>query len=90
MPLYEFEERATGKRLELFRTIRDRDCCPPNLRRVMARPSCRIGKGAQDPTVADQAVPRALQSLEQTMPTSELERQTGFSTKELKRIWKIK
>ena len=89
MPLYEFEDRATGRRRELFRTIARRNECPPNLQRVMARPACRIGKGVLDPSQADRAVPRALRALEQTMPSGELERQVGFSSKELKRIWKM-
>jgi hypothetical protein len=89
MPLYEYEETATGRRREMFRPMRFRDDCPPNLKRVLARPACRIGKGAMDPSVADRAVPRALRTLEETMPSGELERQVGFSSKELKRIWKI-
>lgn len=92
MPIYEYEDKRTGRRCELARPMRFRDDCPPNLRRVVgcvSRP--RIGRaGLADPSTADVAVPRALKQLEQTMTTSELARQTGFSVKEMKRIWKIK
>ena len=92
MPIYEYQNTRTGKTIELSRPMRFRDDCPPNLKRVVsctAKP--RIGRGGlPDPTHAAQAVPRALNQLEQTMPTSEVVRQSGFSVKEMKRIWNIK
>ena len=92
MPLYEYEEAGTGRVIELCRPVRLRDDCPPNLKRVISRTGRpRIsGQEAKDPSHADQAVPRALRELENTMPTSEVERQTGFSAKQLKKTWKIK
>jgi len=90
MPIYEYENKLTGKLIELSRPMRLRDDCPKHLKRVIARTACRIGSGAEDPSHAAQSVPRALRECERTMQTSELERQSGFSVKEMKRIWKIK
>lgn len=90
MPLYEYENTLTGKLVELSRPMRLRDDCPPHLKRVIGRTSCRVGPGAPDPSHADQAVPRALREIEQTMGPGQLEHQTGFSKKQLRKIWKIK
>jgi hypothetical protein len=91
MPLYDYEDVGTGEITTLCRPVRLRDDCPPNLKRVISRVGRpRVGRGGlPDPSHADQAVPRALRQLEQTMPSSEVERQTGFSAREMKRIWKI-
>ena len=91
MPLYEYEELDTGRLVELSRPMKLRDDCPPNLKRVMSRTSRpRVGRGPIDPATADAAVPRALKQLEETMPADQIARQSGFSTKEMKRIWNIK
>ncbi len=91
MPLYEYEDRLTGERIELFKPVRDRHNCPPNLMPVISRPGRpRIGKGLPDPSHADQAVPRALREEEQRIGTSELARQSGFSARQLKKVWNIK
>lgn len=92
MPLYEYENLKTGRLVELSRPMRLRDDCPPNLKRVVSRTGRpRMSKGGlPDPSTADQAVPRALRQLENTMPTSEVTRQTGFSAKTLKRVWNMK
>jgi hypothetical protein len=92
MPIYEYEDLKTGRLVELSRPMRLRDDCPPNLKRVVSRTGRpRMGRdGLADPSHADQAVPRALRELENTMPSSEVERQTGFSAKQMKRIWKMK
>lgn len=88
MPIYEYEDVKTGERVELFRPVRLRFDCPPNLKRVISRTARpKIGKGAPDPSHADQAVPRALKELEQTTRTSDIERGSGFTAKQLKRIW---
>lgn len=91
MPIYEYLDKLTGELVELSKPIRLRDDCAPNLQRVMSRPArARIGAGVADPSHADQAVPRALKEEEQRIGTSELERLSGFSAKQMKRIWKIK
>ena len=88
MPLYDYE-RPDGTRVELFRTVAERDNVPAGLRRVVSRPA---GRGlftghAMDPTDADSAVPRAFKQLEEQMPRREIERQCGFSTAVLRRTW---
>jgi len=88
MPRYLYENRRTGRTVELFRRIEERDATGPDLRRLVAAP--RVMRGAQDPTVADMAVPRAFRELEQTMPASEIARNTGFSVAKLKRVWDFK
>lgn len=45
---------------------------------------------AKDPTSADVAVPRAFRQLEQSgMPMREIERQSGFKAKQIKKVWKF-
>jgi hypothetical protein len=92
MPIYEYEDERTGRVVELSRPMRLRDDCPPHLQRVISRIGRpRTGRaGLADPSQADQAVPRALRELECSMSTAEVERQTGFSAKEMKRIWKMR
>lgn len=90
MPIYEYEDKA-GNRVELFRTIERRDKVPAGLKRVVSV----TGRGpftgsAQDPTCAEAAVPRAFKELEQTMPRREIERQSGFTTKQIKEAWNFK
>lgn len=88
MPLYEYEDAATGERVELFRPIARRDCVPEGLRRVVSL----TGRGpftgrARDPQCADVAVPRAFKELEQTMPRAQIERESGFNTRQIKQAW---
>ena len=92
MPLYEYKDEATGRIVELNRPVRLRNVCPPNFKRVFSRTGRpRIGNaGLPNPAHAAQAVPRALKEMENTMTTSEIERQTGFNHKQLKRTWNIK
>ena len=44
-------------------------------------------RGAADPTSAAVAVPRAFRQLEHTMPLREIERQSGFKAKQIKKVW---
>lgn len=96
MPLYEYEDVRTGERIELFRTIANRDRVPAVLKRVLvvgAAPA--IGNGlftgqARDPQCAEAAVPRAFKQLEATMPSDRIARDSGFSVKEIKRAWDFK
>lgn len=44
-------------------------------------------RGAPDPTSAEVAVPRAFRQLEQTVPAREIERQSGFKVKQIKKAW---
>lgn len=89
MPLYEYEDVKTGQRVELWRHVDDRDRVDKGLRRVIP---LATGRGlftgrAKDPTSADVAVPRAFRELEQTMPREQIERQSGFSVGQIKKVW---
>ena len=44
---------------------------------------------AQDPGCADVAVPRAFRELEDTMPRERIERESGYTVKEIKRCWQF-
>jgi hypothetical protein len=90
MPIYEYEEVTTGKRIELFQPVSRRNHAPDGFRRVISTcPGGLFTGRAADPTSADVAVPRAFKQLEQTMPRDRIERDCGFSAKELKRVWKF-
>jgi hypothetical protein len=91
MPIYEYEHRKTGARVELFRTVHGRDCVDPQLRRVFttSAPGLFTGK-VLDPTSAAAAVPRAFKQLENQIPRREIERQSGFSTKQITQAWNFK
>lgn len=91
MPLYEYTSATrTGQvRIELIRSVADRDRCPPGFRRVTVPARIGVARGLMDPGTPDMAVPRAFKEIEQRMGHDAIARQTGFSTKEVKRIWNI-
>lgn len=89
-------ENDAGERLELQRTVAERDNCPRGFRRVMVSPARPRGGppthglftgGARDPGEADLAVPRAFKELEQTMPADRIAREAGFSVNYIKDAW---
>lgn len=88
MPIYEYENDR-GERCEAWRPVSRRDCAP---RRGYKRVQSRLGVVFQplaDPGSAAVAVPRALRELEQTKSHREIARESGFSTRKLKQVWKI-
>lgn len=91
MPIYEYEHRVTGERVELIRPVGKKYDCPPDLLPVISRPGRpKIGKGVPNPGDADQSVPRALKETEERIGTGALERASGFSHRQLKKAWDIK
>lgn len=89
MPIYECET-AAGVRVEVWRPVSLRDDLPAGYRRVMpSRLGVIVGEGTPDPGAVAQAVPRALKQIEQTMGHDRMAAGTGFSTKQMKRVWKI-
>lgn len=94
MPLYDYEN-AKGERVELERTIAERDCAPEGFRRVLSTPASsrrapmsNLFTGqAGDPGEAVRAVPRAFKELEESMPADRIARAAGFSVKTIKRAW---
>ena len=89
MPQYLYQNRRTGRTVELFRTIEARDTVPDNLQRVFMAPGIRRSGGTPDPSSADEAVPRAFRQLEDTLPASEIARQSGFTVNKIKDVWNI-
>jgi hypothetical protein len=87
MPTYVYQHRTTGEQVERNVPVSERDNCAPDWFRVEV-PS-RVGAhfNAKDPASADVAAPRGFRQLEQTMPASEIARQTGFSINHIKRVW---
>lgn len=92
MPIYEYEDRVTGERVEMFKPVRERYDCPPNLMPVISCPARpRIGRaGLPDPSLAEQSIPRAFKECEQKLGTSETCRLSGFTARQIKRAWNIK
>jgi hypothetical protein len=90
MPIYEYEDRVTGERIEMLKPVNERYNCPPNLMPVISLPGRpRIGAGVPDPSHADQAIPRAFKECEQQFGTSETCRQAGFTAKQIRKAWKF-
>ena len=96
MPLYEFEERATGRRVELFRAIAERDLAPDGFKRVVCGMPAIVKAAhvgglytgrAQDPGSAVLAVPRALKELEEKHSADRIARDAGFSVRTLQETW---
>lgn len=89
MPIYEYEDRRTGRRIEMFRPLGQKYDCPPNLMPVISLPGRpRIGKeGLPNPEDAEQSVPRAFKECEQRIGTSEMCRLSGFTHKQIRKAW---
>jgi hypothetical protein len=88
MPIYEYEDRVTGKRVEMLKPVRERYEVPPNLMPVISLPGRpKIGEGLPDPSRADQAIPRAFKECEQQCGTSETCRLSGFTAKQIRKAW---
>lgn len=87
MPLYEYIDETTGRHVEMFMPVGERDCVPTNLKRIQVPGRVGYVTGLTDPTSADRSVPRAFRDLEQTMPAHEISRQSGFTVNQIKQIW---
>jgi hypothetical protein len=91
MPLYEYDDLNTGRRVELVLPVNRRDNAGPNLRRVTCPQRVCVTPGAiADPHSADGMMPRAFKDLESSgVSAREIERQSGFSREQIKRIWSM-
>lgn len=85
MPLYDYIDSETGRKVELFRTVAERDNVPANLRRIIPHSFALLCP--PDPYADAKGTQKALYQLEQQLGLPELERQTGFSRKQLKKVW---
>lgn len=88
MPVYEYIDVKTGRTVEFAVPIVNRDKIPGHKRITVPR-RLHVVLGAPDPTDADQAVPRALHELEDTMNHRQIAREAGFTTEQLKHVWKM-
>lgn len=91
MPIYEYEDRISGERVELWRPLGAKYDCPPNLMPVISLPGrAQIGRaGLPDPSQAAQSVPRAFRECEQKIGTSEMCRLSGFTARQIRKAWRF-
>lgn len=90
MPVYEYIEVKSGRTVEFAVPIVSRDKIPGHKRITVPRRICVVPQGGTpDPTDADQAVPRALHELEDTMNHRQIAKEAGFTTEQLKHVWKM-
>ena len=87
MPIYVYENAATGERVEAMMPMARRNFYAPGFRRVITPQRVSVPTGAKDPTSADGSVPKALRDLEMTMPADQIAKQAGFSVETLKSVW---
>lgn len=87
MPIYTYENSATGERVDVAMSVRQRNFYQPGWRRVLEPGRLCVKNDTVDPNSADGAVPKALRELEMTMPAREIARQSGFSIEHLKKTW---
>jgi len=85
MPIYEYEDRRTGEVVELFRNYSERDDVPKHLKRIPSMPGLVYGFTPL-PTDGESTI-KALSKYEDSVGRQEIERQTGFSADELKKVW---
>lgn len=85
MPLYDYIDTRDHSKVELFRTVAKRDEVPPYLRRIIPHSFALLS--SLDPHKNAHDTQKALAVLENQLGLPELERQTGFSSKQLKKVW---
>lgn len=85
MPLYEYIDTRTNTKVELFRTIAERDNVEPYLRRIIPHSFALVMP--PNPFADVHGTQKTLAKLEDKLGLAELERQTGFDSKTLKKVW---
>lgn len=85
MPLYDYIDSRDNSKVELFRTIEKRDAVPNYLRRIIPHSFALLRPS--DPHQMAHDTQKTLATLEDRLGISELERQTGFDAKTLKKVW---
>lgn len=88
MPIYEYETKG-GRVVEAYRPVAERERLPAGCRRRVVSRLGVVFQPMADPGSAHVAVPRALKELEATMPHERIAKETGFSTRKLKKVWKM-
>jgi hypothetical protein len=93
MPVYEYIDERTGRTVIRVSKVSERDCVPPNLKRVRVPRSVVFGGSRlgeeQDPCHVYQAGKKGLREIEIAMGTSETVRKVGFSRDHLRRVWNV-
>ena len=87
MPLYEYVDKDTGTAVELIRSVARRDVVPHNLVRIPVPRKVGILGPAADFFTQEQKTQRGLKHMEETIGIREIERQSGYSARTLKRVW---
>lgn len=85
MPLYEYQDTASGRVVELVKPVAQRDVVPRNFVRLTV-PSRICVKCGREFTQDDQVLAGA-RKVEANMSSEEFQRETGYSAKEMKKVW---
>lgn len=88
MPIYVYEEKTTGKTVELFRPVAQRDVVPANLRRIMVPQTIGYANSShlREPGVQTD-VPKAFRDYEASgVNWRTIEKETGFSRDRIRSI----
>lgn len=88
MPLYLYEDSRSGKVVELILPMARRDDVPSHLRRMMTCPAVAPCKGElQQRSEQRTHALQGFREVEEKVGRTEIERLTGFSAKQIRRIW---
>lgn len=89
MPIYEYLNTETGKIEERWLPVERRDDVPEHLKRVEVPRRLGFVAGLTDPIDSDVSVPKAFRQLEDSVDYREIEKQSGFSKDEIRRVWEF-
>ncbi|MEW6303499.1 MAG: hypothetical protein AB1705_08520 [Verrucomicrobiota bacterium] len=87
MPLYEYVDTRTGNTVELIKPVAQRDQVPSHLRRVTVPRRLHVTFGAPWEMDVDVQMPKGLRQMEERIGVGRMERESGFTAKQLKQIW---
>lgn len=87
MPVYQYENPATGEVVEELRTIAARDMAPEGFKRITVPVRVAFAGTTICETDPEAAVPRAFRQLEETKDWRSIEKGTGFSRDHIRRVW---
>jgi hypothetical protein len=90
MPLYEYDNTITGKVEVMIKPVAERDDVDYWLVRRTVPSSIGVHQNLRNPIDTDQAMKRSLREMEIAGGSrfkEQLEKDTGFSREEMKRIW---
>lgn len=85
MPVYTIENEK-GERQDIVRSVERRDCVPPGWKRVFV-PTRGFVAGVVEPESCEGSIPKALRQAEDKQNYRQIEKDTGFSVGQLRKIW---